>query len=445
VSKRRTSDAGDFERLTRTIFEGILRLDGLEDAKVLHNVTLQGLSGSHQIDVLWTFRIGGNLYTTILEAKHWERYVGIRDVRAFKALLDDFPERRPHGVLVSSSGFQRGARRFANVWGIQLCTLVRAESVEAGPLIFFQETSTELTCGMTRLLFVGKRGEIVLDCSAQPAETLRNLAIAGDGTRRSLEMLIDVLVHRAVAEETDELQLDFFDNYFLEDKKTGDRQALGGIAATFAQRSTPRTELRDLRGFFSHILSGMCEDETILIAPNNELVRLPKDVEVGMCDFCGYPIAKRDLNNVFTSRTIGMLSLGPTVDGFRSQMSNPKWGACGPCASFIRVLDVEGPVKRHVEMAKFVPGAKSAEAARHVHDLFWLGYLKEQSLDERNLANPTFVLLARQYEELEIASEDAFDSYHRSEITDAAARRHLIEWPTLRGASADNSDAGKSS
>jgi hypothetical protein len=118
-----------YEILTKQIFDGILRLDGVRTIDVKHNVTLPGKSrGSdgepmkHQIDVYWEFELGDVLYKTAIQAKDWRGNVPQGEVLKFKAVLDDLPG-QPRGIMVARTGFQEGAKSYASSHGIELYEL----------------------------------------------------------------------------------------------------------------------------------------------------------------------------------------------------------------------------------------------------------------------------------------------------------------------------------
>lgn len=111
-----------YEMIARAIFQQILDEASGVTVKVQHLAKVQGLLTRHDIDLLWEFEIGGILYKTLVQAKNWNSRVKQEHVLAFKAILDDIPG-QPRGVIVSRSGFQRGARRLALASGIQLFQL----------------------------------------------------------------------------------------------------------------------------------------------------------------------------------------------------------------------------------------------------------------------------------------------------------------------------------
>jgi Restriction endonuclease len=111
-----------YELVVQSIFQEILDQEGAHTIRVEHNVELKGRTTTHQIDVLWRFSIGGITYTTLVQAKDLKSKIKKETVLAFRAVLDDIPE-QPRGVLVTSSGFQSGAKSLAERHGIKLYLL----------------------------------------------------------------------------------------------------------------------------------------------------------------------------------------------------------------------------------------------------------------------------------------------------------------------------------
>ena len=111
-----------YELLTKKIFQDILNQSEVKTIHVEHNVTLQGKSATHQIDVYWKFELNGIPYETIVQAKDLNRAVSQGALLQFKGVLDDLPG-SPVGIFVTRTGYQRGARDFAKTHGIALYEL----------------------------------------------------------------------------------------------------------------------------------------------------------------------------------------------------------------------------------------------------------------------------------------------------------------------------------
>lgn len=116
-----------YELLTQKIYQALLNYDDMKSdyhkIDVKHNVKLKGRSGNtHQIDVYWEFELAGVVYKTIIEVKDWENEVKQMHLHAFKTVIDDIPG-AVSGIFVSRNGFQKGAKIFADSYGIKLVQL----------------------------------------------------------------------------------------------------------------------------------------------------------------------------------------------------------------------------------------------------------------------------------------------------------------------------------
>lgn len=117
----------EFEKLTQRIYQAILDQEGLGTITVEHDVTLTGASGAtHQVDVYWEFQHAGVTYETLVSCKDWTDAVPKKEVSDLAGVLEDL--RRPAvGIVVSRSGFQEGAVKYAAGSGIKLCTVSEEE------------------------------------------------------------------------------------------------------------------------------------------------------------------------------------------------------------------------------------------------------------------------------------------------------------------------------
>lgn len=111
-----------YELLAKGIFEQLLQQDHVETIRLEHDVTLEGKTTSHQIDVYWQFKAGGVVYTTCVQAKDWAQPVNQGNVMTFKSVLDDL-KTRASGIMVCKSGYQEGAKAYAEGNGILLYEL----------------------------------------------------------------------------------------------------------------------------------------------------------------------------------------------------------------------------------------------------------------------------------------------------------------------------------
>lgn len=109
----------EFERFTQRVYQKLLYNDILKPIDVQHNKKLKGKSGcEHQIDVYWEYMKYGTLNRVAIECKNYNSHVPLGKVRDFYGVLQDFESVR--GIMVSSKGFQKGAKQFASFHGISL-------------------------------------------------------------------------------------------------------------------------------------------------------------------------------------------------------------------------------------------------------------------------------------------------------------------------------------
>ncbi len=137
-----------YELITQQIFQEILDQDSVRTIQVKQNITLQGKSATHQIDVFWDFETGGICYATVVQAKDWSTPVNQGELLKFKAVLDDLPG-QPRGIVVTRSGYQSGAREFAHAHGILLYELTETPDPPSPPIVL-----TDVSWAKIRLIGV---------------------------------------------------------------------------------------------------------------------------------------------------------------------------------------------------------------------------------------------------------------------------------------------------
>lgn len=109
----------EFELFTRHVYQKLVNNDVLKPTLVQHNVKLKGKSAcEHQIDVYWEYEIAGCLHRVAIECKNYNSPVEIGNVRDFKGVLDDL--NNVNGIMVSAQGYQSGAKKYAEQYGILL-------------------------------------------------------------------------------------------------------------------------------------------------------------------------------------------------------------------------------------------------------------------------------------------------------------------------------------
>jgi hypothetical protein len=109
----------EYEKLAQYIYQCILLAEGFNNIIVEHNVNKLGKSGcEHQIDVYWEFTVGGVTQKVAIECKNYSSVVSIGKVRDFFGVLNDVGNIT--GIFVTKIGYQSGARKYADYYGISL-------------------------------------------------------------------------------------------------------------------------------------------------------------------------------------------------------------------------------------------------------------------------------------------------------------------------------------
>lgn len=104
-------DWKDFEDHVQYVYQTLLSLGGY-NIVVAKNACLMGREGAeYQIDVYYEFEVAGIRHRVAIECKNTKRRLERNDVLAFKAKIGEFSD--VIGVIVSASGFQSGAKVFA--------------------------------------------------------------------------------------------------------------------------------------------------------------------------------------------------------------------------------------------------------------------------------------------------------------------------------------------
>lgn len=103
----------EYEKLTREVYEEILKSDGFDTITVQHNVNIVGKSTQkHQIDVYWEFKVAGITHRVAVECKNYTSTITVGKVRDFSAALDDIGNIQ--GIFITKTGYQKGAKVFAD-------------------------------------------------------------------------------------------------------------------------------------------------------------------------------------------------------------------------------------------------------------------------------------------------------------------------------------------
>ena len=91
-----------------------------------HNVVLQGVRGSHQIDIVVNVNDLPTTHLWIVECKYWSHPVTKHEVLSLKSIIEDIGA--SHGFLLSEVGFQSGAHKMARLQNISLISQSELQS-----------------------------------------------------------------------------------------------------------------------------------------------------------------------------------------------------------------------------------------------------------------------------------------------------------------------------
>ncbi len=115
----------EYEKLVRDIYQTLHDAEYPGTVKVEHDKKVDGCSGCrHQIDVYWEVRVEGETSKVAIECKHYNKTVEVGTVRDFFGVVFDTGAK---GIMVTKRGFQKGARQFADRYGISLVEVRRPE------------------------------------------------------------------------------------------------------------------------------------------------------------------------------------------------------------------------------------------------------------------------------------------------------------------------------
>lgn len=114
-----TNENTEYEKLAQEIYQAISDAEGVKNINVQHNIKLPGKSGcNHQIDVYWEFEMMGIKHCVAIECKNYSSEVSVGKLRDFFGVLHDVGNTT--GIFVTKVGYQSGAEKFANHYGIVL-------------------------------------------------------------------------------------------------------------------------------------------------------------------------------------------------------------------------------------------------------------------------------------------------------------------------------------
>jgi len=124
------SASREYELLVADIIRQLAAVAGVDTESVLHDRVVQGKATANQLDVVWDFRdAAGSPRRVVFEAKQYKRPVEQGRLHALSNVVRDIQdEQRPvTGVMVTTTGYQRGARAVAETYELLVLELREPE------------------------------------------------------------------------------------------------------------------------------------------------------------------------------------------------------------------------------------------------------------------------------------------------------------------------------
>lgn len=179
----------DFEIFCMETLRAYALQEGLQNFKISHNQKLSADDGIYQIDVLIEYIAFGAKNIIIVECKKLSRNIERELVASLHAKIQSTGANK--GILISTTGYQRGATLYAQKHGITLWQICDnyVKHIQASA---FQKTSDEAEFQFTLETFLPKHFILEWDCSydypfKQRYPTDEMLQVASKKARKQLK------------------------------------------------------------------------------------------------------------------------------------------------------------------------------------------------------------------------------------------------------------------
>lgn len=119
-------DWQSYEELTAELVRRIGAADELRTLRLQRDVLMPGRATGNRIDVVWEFEQGsGRMLRLLFECRSYARRITQQALHSWRSVVDDVSEPgiETIGVMVTSTGYQAGAQRVADTYGIVICEL----------------------------------------------------------------------------------------------------------------------------------------------------------------------------------------------------------------------------------------------------------------------------------------------------------------------------------
>lgn len=108
----------EFEKYCLEILAGYAEEDELKDFSITHNEVISATDGDYQIDIYAEFTAMGAKFKVLCECKQYKSAVSREKVAVLHQKLQSVGAQK--GILLSTSGFQSGAIKYAKEHGLAL-------------------------------------------------------------------------------------------------------------------------------------------------------------------------------------------------------------------------------------------------------------------------------------------------------------------------------------
>jgi hypothetical protein len=187
-----------YEELTEDLIRRIGAVDGISTVRLERKVPLTGRATGNEIDVLWEFRDKADrLVRLLFECRSYSRRINQQALHSWRSVVDDVSEAGVEaiGVMVTTTGYQAGAQRVADTYGIVICELraptgadlagrvhsARIEFIARQPKVSDPHVKTTEQLGPDTNIN-GPLGEFFLDLDDKTSERLGHLLLRGELT-----------------------------------------------------------------------------------------------------------------------------------------------------------------------------------------------------------------------------------------------------------------------
>lgn len=185
-----------YEEVTEDLVGRLGDVGGLTTLRLERDVPVSGRANDNQIDVLWEVqRESGERTRLLFECRSYRRRINQQALHSWRSIVDDVSEPGVEtvGVMVTTTGYQSGAQRVADTYGIVILELrapterdlanrwrsVRTELVVRMPLV--SDVSVDATEQLAADASVnGALGEFFLDLEDGTSEALMDHVLRGE-------------------------------------------------------------------------------------------------------------------------------------------------------------------------------------------------------------------------------------------------------------------------